>query len=312
MACRIGALDVPSVGVGCNSFGTWADEEASLALVDAALDAGARLFDTADYYGGGASEEILGRALQGRRDQAIVATKFGIAGGRPGRGRADAAFVAASAEASLRRLGTDWIDLYQLHFPDPDTPPAETLGALQELVDAGTVREVGVCNVDTEQVDAWVSAGQETGVAVQVVQNEWSLLRRRVEDEVLPTCRRHGLAVLPYFPLASGMLTGKYRRDESPPADTRFAKAPALADRYRTDTAWDVVERLETFAADHGHSLLDLALSWLAGQPEVATVIAGASRPDQVRANVQAATWVLDADECAEVDAITAGRGVTA
>lgn len=308
---RIGGVATPTVGVGCNSFGTWADEASSRSLVDAALDVGARLFDTADYYGDGASEEILGRALAGRRDQAVIATKFGIAGGRPGRGRADAAFVRESAEASLRRLGTDWIDLYQLHFPDPDTPPAETLGALQELVTAGTVREVGVCNVAADQVEAWVAATGDDGPSVRVVQNEWSLLRRGIEDEVLPACRRHGLAVLPYFPLASGILTGKYRRDEAPPPDSRFAKAPTLADRYRTEAGWTVVEQLDAFARERGHGLLDLALSWLAGQPEIATVIAGASRPEQVRANVEAASWVLTAEDRAEVDRITRGAGAT-
>lgn len=305
MADRIGALAVPAVGVGCNSFGTWADETSSRALVDAALDVGANLFDTADYYGDGASEEILGRALGGRRDEAVIATKFGIHGGRPGRGRADAAFVRASAEASLRRLGTDWIDVYQLHFPDPATPPAETLGALQELVTAGMVREIGICNVSADQVDSWVAAAAGTDGAVRVVQNEWSLLRRGIEDEVLPACRRHELSVIPYFPLASGMLTGKYRRDVAPAAETRFAKAPGLADRYRTDRAWEVVERLTAFARERGRSLLELAISWLAAQPSVATVISGASRPEQVRQNAAAAGWALTDADLREVDALT-------
>lgn len=259
------------------------------------------LFDTADYYGDGRSEEILGRALAGRRDEAVIATKFGIMGGRPGRGRADAAFVRRSLEDSLRRLGTGHVDLYLLHFLDPDTPVAETLEVLADLVDRGVVREVGVCNATAEVVEAWVGASDELRPAA--VQNEWSVVRRRIEDEVLPACRRHGLAVLPYFPLASGLLTGKYRGQALPP-DSRFAKAPGLAERYLTPELVAVADELADFAEGQGHTLLELALSWLAGQPGVATVISGASRPEQVHANVAAASWRLGADERAAVDRI--------
>jgi aryl-alcohol dehydrogenase-like predicted oxidoreductase len=304
---RIGTLEVPAMGIGCNSFGTWADEEASLRIVDAALDAGANFFDTADYYGSGTSEEILGRALTGRRDQAIVATKFGIMGRQPGSGRADAAFIGKSVEASLRRLQTDWIDLYLLHFPDPDTPIEETLGAMAGLVDAGTVREFGMCNVTGDLIDHVATVSADGPVRLASIQNEWSVLRRRIEDEVIPACRRHGVPVIPYFPLASGLLTGKYDRSRPAPKDTRFAKAPNLAERYMTDPALDIVDELDAFARARGHTLLELALSWLAGQPEVATVIAGASRPDQVRANVAAATaWRMTDDDRAAIDAITA------
>jgi aryl-alcohol dehydrogenase-like predicted oxidoreductase len=308
MSRRIGGLQVPAVGLGCNSFGTWADEASSLAVVDAALENGATFFETADYYGNGRSEEILGRALAGRRDRAIIATKFGIMGMRPGRGRADAAFIHSSLEASLRRLQTDWIDLYQLHFPDPDTPIEDTLGVLAELVEAGKVREFGMCNVTAEHVDA--TAATDGPLRLASVQNEWSLLRRGIEDELLPACRRHEIPVIPYFPLASGLLTGKYERSRPVPEDSRFAKAQFLADRYMTDAAMDVVDELTTFAQDHGHTLLELALSWLAGQPEVATVIVGASRPDQVRSNVAAAaSWNLSAEDRAVIASITARLG---
>jgi aryl-alcohol dehydrogenase-like predicted oxidoreductase len=302
---RIGSLPVPAVGVGCNSFGTWADEDTSLAVVDAALDAGAGFFDTADFYGDGRSEEILGKALAGRRDEAVVATKFGIMGGRPGHGRADAAFVRSSAEASLRRLGTDRIDLYQLHYPDPETPLEETVGALSELVDAGLVREIGVCNVTAELVDDWVAAGGSR-TPLAAVQNEWSVLRRQIEESVVSACERHGVQIIPFFPLASGLLTGKYDRNRPPPPDSRFAKAPGLAKRYLTADALNVVEGLTTFAHDRGHTLLELAISWLATHPQVATVIAGASRPEQVRANVAAAGWPLSEQERAAIDEITA------
>lgn len=303
---QIGGVDVAPVGVGCNSFGQWTDEASSLAIVDAALDAGANLFDTADYYADGESERLLGRALAGRRDEAIVATKFGLAGQRPGRGRADPAFVRTSLQDSLDRLGTDHVDLYQLHFPDPDTPVDDTMGVLDDLVAEGLVTEVGICNVDADQVDAWVGAATDR-VGVATVQNEWSLVRRRIEDGVLDACRRHELAIVPYFPLASGLLTGKYARDTPPPEGSRFAKAPGLGERYLTDANLAAADRLAAWAADHDHSLLDLAISWLAGRPEVATVITGASRPEQIRANVAAGTWQLTSEEYAEVDAVLAG-----
>lgn len=301
MAARIGRLDVARVGVGCNSFGQWADEASSVAIVDAALDVGANFFDTADYYADGESETLLGRALAGRRDEAVVATKFGIGGRHPGRGRADPAFVRTSLDASLRRLAMDHVDLYQLHFPDPDTPVEDTVEVLDDLVAQGLVREIGVCNVDVDLVEAWVTASTDR-VRVTAVQNEWSLVRRRIEDSVLAVCRRHDLAVIPFFPLASGLLTGKYHRNTPPPEGSRFAKAPGLGDRYLTDRNLDAAERLGDWARDHDHSLLELAISWLAGRPEVATVITGASRPEQIRANVAAGGWQLTPSEYAEID----------
>lgn len=303
MTTTIGSLPVSPVGVGCNSFGQWTDEASALAIVDAALEEGVTFFDTADYYGEGASEELLGRALRGRRDQAVIATKFGLWGGRPGRGRADREFVTRSLHASLRRLGTDHVDLYLLHFPDPDTPVEDTAEVLDQLVRDGLVREVGVCNVSADLLEQWMAAATPT-MRVTAAQNEWSVLRRRIEADLLPACRRHDVAVIPYFPLANGLLTGKYRRGRPHPEDSRFAKAPHLADRYFTEANLDAVERLAAFAAERGRTLLELAISWLVGRPEVATVITGASKPDQVRSNVAAARWELTDDERAAVDAL--------
>lgn len=300
-----GAVPLPRVGLGCNNFGVWCDEAASLAVVDAAFEVSGTFFDTADYYGNGSSEQLLGKALQGRRDEAVVATKFGIMGSRPGAARADAAFVVQSAEDSLRRLRTDRIDLYQLHFPDPATPIDETLTALDQLVSAGKVLEIGCCNLSAVQIEEADDAAARNGVRrFATLQSEWSLLRRAVEAEVLPTARRRGLALIPYFPLASGLLTGKYRRGEIP-SGSRFDQAPHLASRYLTDGDLEVVERLDAFATQRGHTLLELALSWLASNDAVASVIVGATRPEQVRANVAAAAWQLSGDERAAVDALT-------
>ena len=296
---KIGSLEVSLVGLGCNNFGGRIDADATRQVVDAAIDAGVTLFDTADVYGGGGrSEDLLGQALGARRSQVLVATKFGMP---MGDGKAGAApdYVGAACDDSLRRLGTDVIDLYQQHAPDPAVPIEDTLGALRELVDAGKVREIGCSNFTPEMLDessGWVS-----------VQNELSLLRRKGETELLAACERNGLALLPYFPLASGMLTGKYRRGEEPPAGTRLASAPEdRRARALSDRAFDVVEQLEAFATDRGHTLLELAMSWLAGLPRMGSVIAGATKPEQVRANVAAVGWQLTPDERAEVDRITA------
>ena len=303
---KIGSLEVSLVGLGCNNFGGRIDEARTREVVDAAIDAGVKLFDTADVYGGnGASEELLGRAIGARRDAVVIATKFGMP---MGEGKAGAApdYVRQACDDSLRRLGVDVIDLYQQHAPDPAVPVAETLGALDELVRAGKVREIGCSNFTPELLDA---AAAVPDVARFVsVQNELSLLRRKGDTALVDACGRHGLAILPYFPLASGMLTGKYRRGEEPPAGTRLASAPedrrakALSDR-----AFDVVEQLEAFASSRGHSLLELAMSWLAGLPNMGSVIAGATSADQVRANAASVGWLLSDDERAEVDRITLG-----
>jgi aryl-alcohol dehydrogenase-like predicted oxidoreductase len=307
---RIGQLEVSVVGLGCNNLGRRLGPDGARAVVDAALDAGVTLFDTADVYRGdhGTSEELLGAALGSRRDQVVVATKFGME--VEGRRGASPSYVREACEASLRRLGTDIIDLYQLHEPDPDVPIAETLGALDELVTAGKVRELGHSNLDADQVDEADRVARERGTARFVcAQDHWSLLDRDVESGNLPAGRRHGLAVLPYFPLASGLLTGKYTSGTDPDPSWRLAAMPEdRRERWLGDDRVATAVELERFATDRGHTLLELAVSWLAAQEPVASVIAGATRPDQVRANATAAGWALTADDLAAVDRITGSR----
>lgn len=306
----IGSLEVSLVGLGCNNFGRRIDADATPGVVDAAIDAGITLFDTADIYGvDGASERLLGQALGSRRDQVVVATKFGMELDDERRG-AHPDHVGSACEASLRRLGTDRIDLYQLHQPDPDVPIAETLGALDELVRAGKVRELGHSNLSAEQMDDAEVAARSAGTPRFVcAQDHWSLLERGLEDGALPAIERHGLALLPYFPLASGLLTGKYRPDTEPDPTWRLATLPAEGrERHLAQERLETVARLEAFATQHGHTLLELAFSWLAAHAPVASVIAGATRPEQVRANAAAVAWELSADDLAEVDRLT-GRG---
>jgi aryl-alcohol dehydrogenase-like predicted oxidoreductase len=303
----IGKLDASVVGVGCNNFGGRIDEAAARKVVDAALDAGITLFDTADSYGGTRSEEFLGRALGSRRDEAIVATKFGspIDDARPG--GASAPYIARAVEDSLKRLGTDRIDLYQLHFPDAATPFEETIAALDGLVRDGKVLEIGGSNFSADQIDETtrISADRKQERFVSV-QNEYSLLRRGPERfGVIDACERDGLAFIPYFPLASGVLTGKYHRDQAPPAGTRLAGMPAeRVDSALSPKVFDRVEALDGWARDHGRTLLELAISWLLARPTVASVIAGATRPEQVRANAAAATWTLTDDDLREIDTV--------
>jgi len=297
---KIGSLDVSLVGLGCNNFGGRMDVGQTQAVIDAALEEGVTLFDTADIYGGGLSEEYLGRALGRRRDEVVVATKFGM--GDPGGG--SAATIERAVEDSLRRLGTDRIDLYQLHAPDAGVPIDETLGALDRLVRAGKVREVGCSNFDARLLDeAAAAAAKHATAPFRSVQNELSVLRRRGQAEVLDACDRHCLAFLPYFPLASGLLTGKYHRGEPPPEGTRLAGVPAeRREKALSDKRFDVVEGLTAFAEERGHTLLELAMSWLAGLPQIASVIAGATKPEQVRANVAAVGWAMSAEERARID----------
>jgi aryl-alcohol dehydrogenase-like predicted oxidoreductase len=295
----IGSRRVSVVGLGCNNFGMRIDEAATARVVSAALDAGITFFDTADIYGSTKSEEFLGRALAGRRQQAIVATKFGMAvddkrkGARP-------EYVHRAAEDSLRRLRTDYIDLYQLHQPDPEVPIADTLGALDQLVKAGKVKEIGCSNFSAAQMDEAARATAPDAARFVSVQNEYSLLVREPERSVLPACERLGLAFLPYFPLASGLLTGKYEPGQSAPKDSRLSLS--WTTRFTTDRNVRVAESLKTFAAERGHTLLELAMSWLAKEPRVASVIAGATSPEQVRANVAAVNWTLTREELAEID----------
>jgi aryl-alcohol dehydrogenase-like predicted oxidoreductase len=299
----IGSLEVSVVGLGCNNFGGRIDARATDAVVHAALDAGVTLFDTADVYGGTKSEVFLGAALGARRPEIVLASKFGMQVAEDKKGAAPA-YVSQALDASLRRLGTDYIDLYQLHAPDRDTPIADTLGALDACVRAGKVREVGCSNFSAEQIrEARAAAGD--GVSFVSVQNEYNLLHREPERAVLPECERLGMAFIPYFPLAAGVLTGKYRRDQPPPPGTRLAGA--ASDRSKgplADTALATVEGLAAFAEEHGRSPLELAVAWLLMHAPVASVIAGATRPEQVHANVAAADWVLGAEDMAAVDAI--------
>ena len=298
---KIGSLEVPVVGVGCNNFGMRIDEARTKEVIDAALDAGANFFDTADSYANGRSEELIGRILSGRRSEVIIATKFGQA--IPGQGSgARPAYVKKACDASLKRLRTDRIDLYQLHIPDPEVPIAETLGALNELVKSGKVKAIGCSNFSAQQLrEAEAAATRPKSARFVSVQNEYSLLHREPEAQVLAECARQRIAFLPYFPLKSGLLTGKYRKGQPIPEDTRVAKF----ERYRkllTDENLDKVERLGDYARSHGHAVLDLAISWLLAHPVVACVIAGASSAQQVRANVSAASWGLSGADLEEID----------
>jgi aryl-alcohol dehydrogenase-like predicted oxidoreductase len=299
---KIGSLAVSTVGLGCNNFGWRIDEEASKNVVRAALDAGINFFDTADIYGGTKSEEFLGRALKGRRQQVLIATKFGMKvdenrhGARP-------EYVRQACADSLRRLGTDCIDLYQQHQPDPTVPIEETLGALQELVAEGKVREIGCSNFSAAQIREAVAAVPPGKARLASVQNQYNLLHREPEGDVLEECRRLGLAFLPYFPLASGLLTGKYRGGRPLPKGTRL-DASGRFGQLLNEHNLEIVESLIAFATSRGHSILELAISWLTSRPQVASVISGATSPGQVRTNAGAATWKLTPEELAEIDRI--------
>jgi len=300
---RIGSLEVSVVGLGCNNFGPRLDAAATAEVVHAALDAGINFFDTADIYGKGQSEEYIGRAITGRRDEVLIATKFGKPMDDERRG-ARPEYVRRAAEDSLRRLKIDYIDLYILHEPDPEVPIAETLGALDELVRSGKVREIGCSNFSVAQLREAQDAATEHGYARFVcVQNEYSLLHREPEEGMLQECERLDVAFIPYFPLASGLLTGKYRRGEPAPAGSRLANSAHYA-RLMDDVRMNRVEALREFAESRGHTLLELAFSWLLARPTVASVIAGATKPEQVRSNVAAASWQLTPEELAAVDAI--------
>ncbi len=303
---KIGTLAVSLVGLGCNNFGGRIDAAQTDRVVHAALDAGVTLFDSADVYGGdGRSEELLGAALGARRDEAVVATKFGMKLDDE-RDGAHPDYVRRACDDSLRRLGIDHIDLYQLHRPDPEVPIEETLGALGELVEAGKVRELGHSNLSAAQMNEAQSAAVRDGLPrFASAQDQWSLLERGLEDERFTAIRNNGLALLPYFPLASGLLTGKYRAGQEPDEGWRIAKLPE--DRRQAQLADDrlqKVEALRALAEAHDRSLLELAMSWLAGNPSVASVIAGATKPEQVEANVAAVGWDLDDATRAEIDRI--------
>jgi aryl-alcohol dehydrogenase-like predicted oxidoreductase len=314
---NIGSLTVSVVGLGCNQFGTVAcDEGTSREVIAEALDAGITYFDVADEYGQnyadhsqpggwGRSEEILGQALSGRRPSTIIATKFGS---HPNadevRGGASAKWARVALEDSLRRLRTDYVDLYQIHFPDPAVPIEETLTVMDEFVQAGKVRQIGCCNFTAEMLDEAARTAQDGGVgSLASVQNPLNLFQRGALDDVIPACERLGMSFIPYYPLASGMLTGKYRRGMMLPSDTRltdgFMVTPEARAKLFSERTFARLEALDEFASTHGHSLLELAIGWLLAQPTVATVIAGAAKPGQAAANAAASGWRLSAEEAA-------------
>jgi aryl-alcohol dehydrogenase-like predicted oxidoreductase len=299
-------LKVSVVGLGCNNFGMRIDATQTGSVVNAAIDAGITLFDTADIYGGTKSEEFLGKALGKRRHEIVLATKFGMpVGGDVKKRGGSRKWIMQGVEDSLRRLGTDYIDLYQHHQPDKDTPVEETLRALDDLVTQGKVRYIGNSNYTGWQIaDAdWTAAG---GTRFTSAQNLYSLLERGVEAEVLPACEHFGLGFLPFFPLASGLLSGKYKRGEPPPEGTRLAVWGARGQQAMSDENFDKVEALEKWADDRGHTILELAFAWLLGHPVVSSVIAGATTPAQVAANVATAEWQLTPDEVDEVGKLVA------
>jgi aryl-alcohol dehydrogenase-like predicted oxidoreductase len=302
-------LIVSAVGLGCNNFGGRMDMAATRAVVHQALDLGITFFDTSDTYGErGASEEFVGRALAGRRHEIVLATKFARPMDREGRLQgASRRYIMSAVEASLRRLGTDYIDLYQQHIADPKTPIEETLRALDDLVHQGKVRYIGSSTLSAWQVveARWTAVHLNLAQFI-ACQERYSLLQRDLDRELMPVIESYGLGLIPFSPLADGLLTGKYRRGAAAPAGTRFATAPHIAERNLTEANWAAVERLDAFCAARGHSLLELAFSWLLRRPAVASVIAGATAPEQVTANVAAAGWGLSPEDMDEIDRLTA------
>lgn len=306
---------VAVVGLGCNNFGGRLDLEATRKVVHKALDLGITLFDTADVYGGygygnyGGSEDYLGQTLGTRRKNIVLATKFGMAMNAAGTLKgASRGYILSSIEGSLKRLRTDWIDLYQIHRPDPQTPIEETLRILDDLVKQGKVRHIGCSGFSTAQIDeAQATAKRLNLTALLTAQDEYSLLARGLEADPLPAIIRHGLGLLPYYPLANGLLTGKYKRNAPAPQGSRLAGA-GMAGRYLNEANWTIVEKLEKFCAARGKTLLELAFGWLLAHDFVPSVIAGATKPEQLEQNVAAAGWRLTPDEKAEVDRLT-GKG---
>ena len=301
-------LKVSEVGLGCNNFGMRIDEKETAAVVDAAIDAGITLFDTADIYGGTKSEEFLGKALGKKRNKIVLATKFGMrVGDNEAKKGGSRRWIMRAVEDSLERLKTDHIDLYQFHQPDPETPIEETLRALDDLVTQGKVLYIGNSNFAGFQIaDADWQARIVGRTRFVSAQNQYSLLERRVEHEVLPACERFGLGFLPFFPLASGLLSGKYKRGEAPPEGTRLAAWGPRGAQALNDKNFEKIEKLEAWAGERGHTLLELAFAWLLGHPVVSSVIAGATSPEQVKANAATAEWALTPAEVEDVSKLTA------
>ena len=300
-------IEVSVVGLGCNNFGAMS-LDASRRVVDKAIELNVTLFDTADVYGNrGGSETQLGEILGPRRKDIVLATKFAMpmddAGTKSG---ASAAYIRQACEDSLKRLKTDWIDLYQQHRPDPKTPIEETLRALDDLVKAGKVRAIGCSNMPADQLESAQDTSRAQGLAAYVTaQDEYSLLVRGIESALVPTLEKEDMGLLPYFPLASGLLTGKYEQGKDIPAGTRYARMGRFGERYMTEENWRIVAGLTAFAKSKGHSLLELAFAWLVAHPILTSVIAGATRGEQVEQNVKAAAWKLSAAEVAEVNRLT-------
>ena len=300
-------IEVSVVGLGCNNFGAM-DVERSRLVVDKAIEAGITLFDTADVYGNrGGSESQLGEILGARRKQIVLATKFGMPMDNDGKKQGGSrAYIMEAAEASLKRLKTDWIDLYQMHRPDTKTQVEETLRALDDLVKQGKVRAIGCSNMPAAQLNEAHAVAEKDKLAPFVTaQDEYSLLNRAIEGGLTSAIESQHMGLLPYFPLASGLLTGKYEHGKEIPSNTRFGRMKPLGDRYMTEQNWRIVAELTKFCAARGHTLLELAFSWLVAHPFLSSVIAGATRPEQVEQNVKAAGWKLSKDEMAEVDRIT-------
>jgi aryl-alcohol dehydrogenase-like predicted oxidoreductase len=298
-------LTAALVGLGCNAFGRRVNEAGTHAVMDAAIDAGINFFDTAETYGDGASERFMGSGLKGKRNKIVLATKFGFSKSHiEGKKRGSPENIRAALEGSLTALKTDWIDLYQLHRPDPDTPIGETMGALEEQVTAGKIRFYG-CSFFTgaEMKLAIDEAARKNLNGFVTAQNAWNVLERDIEADLIPVCEANGIGLLPYYPIARGLLTGKYRRDAEAPAGSRLAGDATLA-----DADFNRIEKLETYANDHGHELLTLAMSWLAAQPSIASIIAGASRPEQMLMNAAAVSWKLTPNNLAEIDAIVSDK----
>jgi aryl-alcohol dehydrogenase-like predicted oxidoreductase len=293
--------EVSLVGLGCNAFGGRVDERGTHAVIDAAMAAGIDFFDTAETYGGRNSEVFIGTGLKGRRDKVFLATKFGHTHSHvEGKPKGSPENIRVAVEQSLKKLQTEWIDLYQQHRPDPDTPVLDTMGALEDLVSAGKIRYYGCSYYSGAQMQEAVDAARKAGLKGFVTaQNAWNMLEREIEADLIPVCEANGIGLLPYYPIARGLLTGKYRRDREAPPGSRLA-----GDNNLAKADYDLLERLEAYARDHGYDLLTLAMSWLAAQPSIACIISGASRPEQAAANANAARWKLTAGNLEEIDAL--------
>jgi aryl-alcohol dehydrogenase-like predicted oxidoreductase len=300
-------LKVSEIGLGGDTFGWWADEQTSITVINHALDLGINFIDTANSYGGqGQSEEFIGKAVKGKRSQVLIATKFRTAMGEgPNESGGSRHHIMGAVDASLRRLNTDYIDLYQIHYPDPTSPIEETLRALDDLVHAGKVRYIGCSNFTAWQLceALWISKVNNLQSFI-TEQPQYNLIDRHIEQELVPCCQAYGIGVIPYFPLAAGFLTGKYRRGEAPPAGTRFNENPSYT-QILSDANFDKLDKLQAFTSQRGHSVTELAIAWLLSHPWVSTVIPGARKIEQVSANMAAAEWKLTASEVAQLEKIS-------